>query len=99
VRGKVFEAMDLAGGNEDKRAGLDHVPLHAIAEEAFATCDEVNLVSVVRFLRVFSDWCIKFDQQRTMGENWKKEIAGRRRAFGEGLLQGQVMVDVFIARN
>src|SRR3954462_3591176 len=53
---EVFEAMVLAGGDEDKRAWRDVVTTLTVEKETFALGDQIDFVARMGFLRVVFVW-------------------------------------------
>jgi hypothetical protein len=90
VIGKGFEAVHLASGDEDERAGLNFVPVCAVEEQSLAAHDEISFVPLVGVLRVMAFWSIEFDEERASGEDGHSEISGWGRALGEGFGEAQV---------
>ena len=57
-REKIFEPVDVAGGNEQERTGVNGMPPLSIEESSLPACHEINLVARVRRLCIPAYWCI-----------------------------------------
>src|SRR5687768_3897222 len=79
--------MDLAGGHEDERSRPDRAPVGSVEELPGTARDHVDLVAVMRLLRVMPVRRIQLRYQAAVGKDRHRQIPRRGRAFLQRLRQ------------
>src|SRR2546421_4702601 len=84
VRREILEAMDLPSRDEDKGAGFDRVLPTAVKELAFPARDEVDLLPIVRLLRIVALGGVQLNIERTARKDRDSQISRWWRTLCQG---------------